>query len=320
MSTAATSVLDSKLQKSPGKLGMAIFGGVLLIGISYAAISLVSDLSGYHSTSILPYLLLTLALLVALGFDFVNGFHDTANAVATVIYTHSLEPHIAVVWSGFWNFLGVLTSSGAVAFAIVSLLPVELILQVGSKGGFAMVFALLVAAIIWNLGTWYFGLPASSSHTLIGSIIGVGIANQLLSPKTGTSGVDWSQAGNIGKSLLFSPVIGFGLAFLVLLLAKALLHDKRLYEAPVGTEPPPFWIRCLLILTCTGVSFAHGSNDGQKGMGLIMLILIGTVPTAYALNHAIPARDTQDFIAVSHETAAMLSHYVEPSAIVGEPR
>ena len=181
----APSVLDSKLQKSPGKLGIAIFGGVLLVGISYTAIHLISDLSGFHSTSLMPYLLLVLALLVALGFEFVNGFHDTANAVATVIYTHSLEPHIAVVWSGFWNFLGVLTSSGAVAFAIVSLLPVELILQVGSKGGFAMVFALLVAAIIWNLGTWYFGLPASSSHTLIGSIIGVGIANQVLSPKPG---------------------------------------------------------------------------------------------------------------------------------------
>src|SRR5271169_4429515 len=316
----ATPVLEAKLNRSPGKIGMLGFGVVLVIGIIYSAFHLLTDLSTIHNESVLPFVLLGIALLVALGFEFVNGFHDTANAVATVIYTHSLEPHIAVVWSGFWNFMGVLTSSGAVAFAIVSLLPVELILQVGSKGGFAMVFALLVAAIIWNLGTWYFGLPASSSHTMIGSIIGVGVANQLMSPKTGTSGVDWSQAGNVGKTLLISPVIGFGLAFLVLLLAKALLHDKRLYEAPVGTEPPPFWIRCLLILTCTGVSFAHGSNDGQKGMGLIMLILIGTVPTAYALNHAIPARDTQDFIAVSHETAAMLSHYVEPSAIVGEPR
>jgi len=180
MATASASVLDAKLSKSPGRLGMAIFGAVLLVGVSYTAINLVSDLSGFHSTSVMPYLLLGLALLVALGFEFVNGFHDTANAVATVIYTHSLEPHIAVIWSGFWNFLGVLASSGAVAFAIVSLLPVELILQVGSKGGFAMVFALLVAAIIWNLGTWYFGLPASSSHTLIGSIIGVGIANQLI--------------------------------------------------------------------------------------------------------------------------------------------
>jgi inorganic phosphate transporter, PiT family len=320
MATAATSVLDSKLQKSPGKLGMAIFGAVLLIGVAYSAISLVSDLSGYHSTSILPYLLLTLALLVALGFEFVNGFHDTANAVATVIYTHSLEPHIAVVWSGFWNFMGVLTSSGAVAFAIVSLLPVELILQVGSKGGFAMVFALLVAAIIWNLGTWYFGLPASSSHTMIGSIIGVGIANQLLSPKTGTSGVDWSQAGNIGKSLLFSPIIGFAMAALLLLLSKVFLKNKKLYEAPEGTEPPPFWIRALLVLTCTGVSFAHGSNDGQKGMGLIMLILVGTVPTAYALNHAVTAKQSEDFIAVSQQTATTLNHYVSADAVIGDPR
>jgi PiT family inorganic phosphate transporter len=261
-----------------------------------------------------------LALLVALGFEFVNGFHDTANAVATVIYTHSLEPHIAVVWSGFWNFLGVLTSSGAVAFAIVSLLPVELILQVGSKGGFAMVFALLVAAIIWNLGTWYFGLPASSSHTMIGSIIGVGIANQLLAPKSGTSGVDWSQAGNIGKSLLLSPVVGFTMAALLLVLSKVFLKNKKLYEAPEGTEPPPFWIRALLVLTCTGVSFAHGSNDGQKGMGLIMLILVGTVPTAYALNHAVTAKQSEDFIAVSQQTAATLNHYVSSEAVIGDPR
>jgi len=268
----------------------------------------------------MPYLLLTLALLVALGFEFVNGFHDTANAVATVIYTHSLQPHMAVIWSGFWNFLGVLTSSGAVAFAIVSLLPVELILQVGSKGGFAMVFALLVAAIIWNLGTWYFGLPASSSHTLIGSIIGVGIANQLLSPKTGTSGVDWGQATNIGKSLLLSPLVGFAVAALLLLLSKTLLKDRKLYEAPEGTEPPPFWIRALLVLTCTGVSFAHGSNDGQKGMGLIMLILVGTVPTAYALNHAVTAKQSQDFIAVSQQTTETLNHYVSPDAVISDPR
>src|SRR6202050_4789480 len=320
MSTAAPSVLDSKLQKSPGKLGMAIFGAVLLVGVAYSAISLVSDLSGYHSESILPYLLLTLALLVALGFEFVNGFHDTANAVATVIYTHSLEPHIAVVWSGFWNFMGVLTSSGAVAFAIVSLLPVELILQVGSKGGFAMVFALLMAAIVWNLGTWYFGLPASSSHTMIGSIIGVGIANQLLSPKTGTSGVDWSQAANIGKSLLLSPLVGFTVAALLLLAAKALIHDEKLYRAPEGNAPPPFYIRCLLILTCTGVSFFHGSNDGQKGMGLIMLILIGTVPTAYALNHAVTYSESQDFIAVSQQAATVLDHYVQPGAVIGDAR
>jgi PiT family inorganic phosphate transporter len=318
MATASQTLLDQKLNRSPGKIGMLVFGVVLVIGVAYAGSSLLHDLTHVHNESLLPFVLLGIALLVALGFEFVNGFHDTANAVATVIYTHSLEPHIAVVWSGFWNFLGVLASSGLVAFAIVSLLPVELILQVGSSAGFAMVFALLVAAIIWNLGTWYFGLPASSSHTLIGSVIGVGIANQLINGRSGTSGVDWGQARNIGYSLLLSPVVGFGCAFLLLLLAKALIKDAKLYKAPEGTEPPPFYIRCLLVLTCTGVSFFHGSNDGQKGMGLIMLILIGTVPTAYALNHAVTFKDSQDFIAVSIEAADTLTKYVDPNAISGD--
>lgn len=195
-----------------------------------------------------------------------------------------------------------------------------MILQVGSKAGFAMVFALLVAAILWNLGTWYFGLPASSSHTLIGSIIGVGIANQLMSPKTGTSGVDWAQATNIGKSLLLSPIVGFVGAYLLLTLMKAVIKNRALYEAPVGNEPPPFWIRALLLLTCTGVSFAHGSNDGQKGMGLIMLILVGTVPTAYALNHALTQKDSDDFIAVSQQAEGILSKYVSPEAVIGDDR
>ena len=312
--------VHEKLRKAPGKLGMLVFAAVLIVGIVYAGSHLISDLSRIHSVSILPFLLLGLALLVALGFEFVNGFHDTANAVATVIYTHSLDPHIAVVWSGFWNFLGVVTSSGLVAFGIISLLPVELILQVGSKAGFAMVFALLVAAIIWNLSTWYFGLPASSSHTLIGSIIGVGITNQLMSVRTGTSGVDWAQAANIGKSLLLSPLVGFLLASLLLMVMKVVVSNVKLYKAPEGSQPPPFWIRALLLLTCTGVSFAHGSNDGQKGMGLIMLILIGTVPTAYALNHAITKRESEDFIAVSKQTAATLNKYVSPNAVIGDAR
>jgi len=316
----AVPALEAKLNKSPGKVGVLIFGVVLLIGVIYAGSNLINDLSRVHSASILPFLLLGLALLVALGFEFVNGFHDTANAVATVIYTHSLEPHIAVVWSGFWNFLGVVTSTGLVAFGIISLLPVELILQVGSKAGFAMVFALLVAAIIWNLSTWYFGLPASSSHTLIGSIIGVGIANQLMAVRTGTSGVDWGQALNIGKSLLISPLVGFAVAALLLGVMKIVVKNRKLYEAPKGTEPPPFWIRALLLLTCTGVSFAHGSNDGQKGMGLIMLILIGTVPTAYALNHAITNKQSQDFIAVSQQAANTLDKYVSPNAVISDAR
>jgi PiT family inorganic phosphate transporter len=308
------------MSKGPGKIGMLIFGVVLIIGVVYAGSHLLNDLAGAAHTSSLAYILLTIALLVALGFEFVNGFHDTANAVATVIYTHSLEPHVAVVWSGFWNFMGVLTSSGLVAFGIISLLPVELILQVGSKAGFAMVFALLVAAILWNLSTWYFGLPASSSHTLIGSIIGVGIANQLMAARTGTSGVDWGQALNIGKSLLLSPLVGFAVAGLLLSLMKVVVKNKKLYEAPEGTEPPPFWIRALLLLTCTGVSFAHGSNDGQKGMGLIMLILIGTVPTAYALNHAVTKKQSQDFIAVSTQAATTLDKYVSPNAVIADSR
>jgi inorganic phosphate transporter, PiT family len=318
--TAPSTVLQEKMARKPGRLGVLIFSAIMLVAVLYIAVNLAGDLSAVHSASILPFLLLGLALLVALGFEFVNGFHDTANAVATVIYTHSLEPHIAVVWSGMWNFLGVLTSSGAVAFAVISLLPVELILQVGSKAGFAMVFALLVAAIIWNLGTWYFGLPASSSHTMIGSIIGVGIANQVISVRTGTSGVDWGQAANVGKSLLLSPLVGFACAFILLLISKALIKQPALYKAPEGDAPPPFWIRALLLLTCTGVSFAHGSNDGQKGMGLIMLILIGTVPTAYALNHAVTAKQSQDFIAVSEQAADVLNKYTSSNAVIGDAR
>jgi inorganic phosphate transporter, PiT family len=314
------SALHEKFAKGPGLIGTLIFAVVAIGAVGYIGWNLTRDLAEMRTGSALPYILLGVALLVALGFEFVNGFHDTANAVATVIYTHSLDPHIAVTWSGLWNFLGVVTSTGAVAFGIVSLLPVELILQVGSSAGFAMVFALLVAAILWNLGTWYFGLPASSSHTLIGSIIGVGIANQLMAARTGTSGVDWAQAANIGKSLLISPIVGFLCASLLLLFMKAVIKEKELYEAPVGTQPPPFWIRGLLVLTCTGVSFFHGSNDGQKGMGLIMLILIGTVPTTYALNHAVTPRQSQDFIAVSQQAAQTLGKYVESSAAIGDPR
>src|ERR1700678_3623125 len=219
-----------------------------------------------------------------------------------------MSPNLAVVWSGSFNFLGVLLSGGAVG--IVSLLPVELILQVGSGAGFAMVFALLIAAILWNLGTWYFGLPSSSSHTLIGSIIGVGLMNQLMAVNpSGTSGVDWSQATKIGETLLVSPLIGFSAAFLLLSILKATVKIPALYKEPEGTKPPPLWIRGLLILTCTGVSFFHGGNDGQKGMGLIMLILIGTVPTAYALNRTMHETDIDNFVAISTQAQNVMSHY-----------
>ena len=299
-----------------------IFGGVIAAVLLFVAYSIYSDIdaTGAKVTSYAPFLLLFVALLIALGFEFVNGFHDTANAVATVIYTRSLPANIAVVWSGGFNLLGVLASSGAVAFGIISLLPVELILQVGSNAGFAMVFALLIAAIIWNLGTWGFGLPASSSHTLIGSIIGVGVTNALLHGRSGTSGVDWSKAKEVGEALLLSPLFGFALAAALLLLLKSIIRVPALYAEPKGDQPPPWWIRGILILTCTLVSFFHGSNDGQKGMGLIMLILIGTVPTAYALNRSLPEGQLQIFASRSQAASAVIEQKASGYNVLGNPR
>jgi len=310
--------LDKGFDPRTAIVFLLLLGG----GLLFVAYSLYADVaaSGAKSTTFLPYLLLFVALLIALGFEFVNGFHDTANAVATVVYTHSMPAEIAVVWSGSFNFLGVLLSSGAVAFGIISLLPVELILQVGSSAGFAMVFALLIAAIIWNLGTWYLGLPASSSHTLIGSIIGVGIANALARGQDGTSGVDWGQATAVGKALLFSPVVGFVASALLLLLMKALIRKPELYTAPETDKPPAAWIRGLLVFTCTAVSFAHGSNDGQKGMGLIMLILIGTVPTAFALNRALPESQIVQFSANSAAAAQVIEEKAAGYNVLGNPR
>ena len=309
------------LDRRPSRPTVLLFLTLLLIGVGYTGYSLVNDVNRAmpHGLALLSLFLLGVALLIALGFEFVNGFHDTANAVATVIYTHSLPPHVAVVYSGILNFLGVLFSSGAVAFGIISLLPVELILQVGSSAGFAMVFALLIAAILWNLGTWYLGLPASSSHTLIGSIIGVGVANALMHGRDGTSGVDWAQATKIGYSLLISPLVGFVGAALLLLVLKALVKNRDLYREPKGNASPPAWIRGILILTCGGVSFAHGSNDGQKGMGLIMLILIGVVPIAYALNRSMPVNQMVPFVAMATVTEQSLNEYTH-NATVADPR
>ncbi|MFA6124176.1 MAG: inorganic phosphate transporter [Sphingomonas sp.] len=293
--------LDHRLHPA----GRWIFLALLVIGIGYAGYSIFVDTAEVgEGLALGTFAFLGLALLIALGFEFVNGFHDTANAVATVIYTHSMPAALAVVWSGFFNFLGVMLSSGAVAYSIITLLPVDLILHVGSNAGFAMIFALLLAAVLWNLGTWYVGLPNSSSHALIGSILGVGLANQLLTAGTGgTSGVDWSQATKVLTGLWMAPLIGFGAAFLLLHVMKLVLKNPKLYSEPEGSAPPPTGIRALLIFTCTAVSFAHGGNDGQKGMGLIMLILIGCAPTAYALNRTMPESATPAFVA-SANTAA----------------
>ena len=367
MPARQSSILDSGMKRSSNRASLAVFLVAVLSGLGYICFHVARDLDNATVTSYWPYALLTIALLIALGFEFVNGFHDTANAVATVIYTHSLPPYLAVVLSGICNLLGVLFSSGTVAFAIITLLPVELILQVSSGAGFSMVFALLIAAILWNLATWWLGLPASSSHTMVGSIMGVGIANQLLNARTGTSGVDWEQAAKVLKALVVSPVVGFCCAAMLLLLAKGMTNSvwRRLaiclalsggvaalvftftnnwmlitgagvamlvaswlvalwlssypaiFEAPRGQQPPPMPIRAMMVANCMGVSFAHGSNDGQKGMGLIMLILIGTVPTAYALNHAVTQHDVQSFIVASDQAGRILDRHVDPKGILG---
>jgi len=305
-----------QLEAKPQAAAIAVFVGLIVLGLGFAIRSIVADVeaAGAPPLAIGAFLLLGLALLIALGFEFVNGFHDTANAVATVIYTHSLPANFAVVWSGLFNLLGVLTSSGTVAYSVITLLPVELILQVGSGAGYAMIFALLIAAIVWNLGTWMLGLPASSSHTLIGSIIGVGLCNQLLAPAgVGTSGVDWAQATKVFEALLISPLVGFGGSALMLLALKKLVHNRALYQAPEGPKPPPLWIRSILVLTCTGVSFAHGSNDGQKGMGLIMLILVGIIPGLYALDLSTSPASLGQLTTMSQQAAVILEqHHAGP--------
>ena len=233
---------------------------------------------------------LVLALAFVLTFEFINGFHDTANAVATVIYTKAMPPHLAVVASGIFNFLGVVLGGIGVAYAIVHLLPVELLINVNTAHGLVMVFSLLTSAIAWNLGTWYFGIPASSSHTLIGSILGVGLANALLTHVSLADGVNWQKAIDIGLSLLLSPLAGFAVAALILIGLRRAFADSKMHETPEsrmevkGKKKPPFWNRLVLIVSAMGVSFVHGSNDGQKGIGLIMLVLIGIVPAKFVLD------------------------------------
>lgn len=233
---------------------------------------------------------LLLALAFVLTFEFINGFHDTANAVATVIYTKAMPPHLAVFLSGAFNFLGVLLGGVGVAYAIVHLLPVELLINVNTGHGLAMVFSLLAAAITWNLGTWYFGIPASSSHTLIGSILGVGLANAMINHIPLADGVNWQKAIDIGSSLVFSPLAGFIVAGLVLLVLKWWRPLSKMHKTPDqrrkmdDKKHPPFWNRLVLVVSAMTVSFVHGSNDGQKGIGLIMLVLIGIVPSQFVLD------------------------------------
>ena len=303
----STATKSTNVHVPTPKFFMPVFLTLIISTLIYIGFQVTADLAHVPPLSLYSMILLGTALFIALGFEFVNGFHDTANAVATVIYTNALSAPVAVMWAGFCNFLGVMVASGAVAYGIIALLPVELIMNVGSGAGFAMVFAMLIAAILWNLGTWFLGIPASSSHTLIGSILGVGIMNYLLNAGGGASGVDMEQVMKVGKALLFSPLIGFAFAAVVFLLVKKIFSKQlELFQPPEGNKPPAPLIRAILIFTCTGVSFAHGSNDGQKGMGLIMLILIGCVPLAYSLNKNLDNQHIQSFHQLSAQTATAI--------------
>ena len=314
---STTATQSTNVHVPTPKFFMPVFLTIIVATLIYIGIQVNADLAHVPPLSLYSVILLATALFIALGFEFVNGFHDTANAVATVIYTNALPAPIAVMWAGFCNFLGVMVASGAVAYGIIALLPVELIMNVGSGAGFAMVFAMLIAAILWNLGTWFLGIPASSSHTLIGSILGVGIMNYILHASSGASGVDMDQVMKVGKALLFSPLIGFAFAAVVFLLVKKVFKKQvELFQPPEGNKPPPPLIRAILIFTCTGVSFAHGSNDGQKGMGLIMLILIGLVPLAYSLNKNLDQQHLQKFEQLSSQTSALI--YAHPHDMADE--
>ncbi|MCF8430025.1 MAG: inorganic phosphate transporter, partial [Bacteroidia bacterium] len=227
--------------------------------------------------------LLIVCLIAACAFEFINGFHDTANAVATVIYTNSLKPWVAVIWSAVWNSVGVFAGGITVAMGISYLIPVEILADQNIYHSVALIMALLITAIVWNLGTWYFGIPCSSSHTLVGSILGVGLAYSFIAEKSGNY-VNWSKASDIGLSLLVSPIVGFSLTILIMYLLRVSVKNKSIFKAPKTNDPPPFLIRMVLLLTCTGVSYSHGSNDGQKGIGLVMLILIAIAPSYFALN------------------------------------
>lgn len=238
-------------------------------------------------------ILLILCLLLACFFEFINGFHDTANAVATVIYTNSMKPTVAVVYSGILNFIGVLTGGIAVAMGIVNLLPMEVLVDSDVSHGIAMILALLLSAIIWNFGTWYFGIPASSSHTLIGSVIGIGMAFYFLPGDYGLTAVNWDKAKDTGMALLLSPLAGFSMAIIMMFLFKRLIKNETIYKEPIPGKMPPIWIRMLLWMTCGLVSFFHGQNDGQKGVGILMMILIAILPGQFSLDEKVNLQSVQ---------------------------
>jgi inorganic phosphate transporter, PiT family len=253
--------------------------------------------------------ILSLCFLLVLVFEFSNGFHDTANAVATVIYTNALKPRVAVIWSGLMNFLGVLIGGIAVAYALVELIPPEVLTPPGGGTAAGMLAALFTAALAWNVGTWWLGIPNSSSHALIGALIGIALETALTNGRGVDNGVDWHQIGSVLGSLLVSPLLGFGLAYLLFKLIQKFLTDSHLYEQPKRDTPPVWWMRALLILTCTGVSFSHGTNDGQKSIGLIMLTIIGLMPAAFALNPQMTPDEISQAARAMPQAAELIGKY-----------
>jgi phosphate/sulfate permease len=254
--------------------------------------------------------LLVFCITAALAFEFINGFHDTANAVATVIYTHSLQPRVAVIWSGIWNFIGVNVGGIAVAIGIINLLPLEALTDDNIYHSISMILALIFTAMFWNLGTWYLGIPCSSSHTLLGSIFGVGIAYMLL-PGSHDVMLNWGKVKDVGMSLLISPLFGFFVAMLLMYVLQLVISNKLIFKEPPAKKAPPLWIRSILVLTCTFVSFSHGSNDGQKGVGLIMIILIAIVPVKFALDHTKDPKPLHQSIV----TLQAMIHELDPATL-----
>jgi PiT family inorganic phosphate transporter len=263
--------------------------------------------------------LLVLAVAFALFYQAVNGFHDTANAVATVVYTRSMRATPAVVLSGVCNLLGVLVSGVGVAYAIVNLLPMDAIVG-DTHGQFALVFAVLTGALIWNLGTWFFGIPASSSHTLIGAVLGVGLTHAWVTGQGLSAGLRWSQVQSVFTALLMSPLIGFAVTGIMLIALKKTIRDQKLFEAPQGEEPPPPLVRWLLVGSCAGVSFAHGSNDGQKGMGIMMLILMGIAPVSFAMNMQATPTQIQRVLETTAEAEKVVKVHMNDERAKTEPK
>lgn len=284
----------------------AVMAGLLLVIAGVWMMAQLSPEINAAGDGFTTRLLLSGALLLALGFVFVNGMHDTANAVTTVIYTGTLSPARAVLISALANMLGVLLASGVVAWGVMSLLPPEGLLQIDTRHGYALIFALLLAAIGWNLASWYFAIPSSSSHALLGAMLGVGGTSSLLNGDGALTGIDWHQAGWAGWALLLSPLLGFVAAGVLLLVMKFLLPNRQLCQPADLHRPPPLWLRGMLLLTSSGVSFAHGANDGQKGMGLIMVILLIALPGGFALNRSLPEQALTRLTVLTAQAEAQL--------------